>query len=345
MVKQYLATLVDGKDLSQQESSQLLRAMMEGELSAAQGGAVLTALRMKGETVNELAGLAMVMREKALRLPPIDSEAVDTCGTGGDGGRTFNISTAAAIVAAAAGVKVAKHGNRAVTGKSGSADVLEALGVDIQQNAEGAAEALKQKGICFLFAPLFHRAMKHVMPIRKELGFRTCFNLLGPLANPAGVKRQLVGVYDPALTEPVAKVLQLLNTEQAMVVAGMDGIDEISVTGETQVSELKNGKVTTYRITPEKLGLNRSNLSDLAGGDAKRNAQIIKEVFQGSAGPQRDVIVANAGAVISIAGLANGMEEGIQLAGKAIDSGEALAKLKDMRGFQEQFQEEISHVS
>ncbi|SDW59177.1 anthranilate phosphoribosyltransferase [Marininema mesophilum] len=345
MIQQYLATLVDGNNLTQDESSQLMRAMMDGEISPAQAGAVLTTLRMKGETVNELAGLAKVMREKALRLPSMDPAAVDICGTGGDGGRTFNISTAAAIVAAATGVKVAKHGNRAVSSKSGSADVLEALGVDIQQDENTATRALKEQGICFLFAPLFHQAMKNVMPIRRELGFRTCFNLLGPLANPARVTRQLVGVYDSSLTEPVAKVLQLLGIERAMVVAGLDGIDEISVTGETQISELKDGQVKTYSITPEEMELNTTTLAQLSGGDAQQNAQIIHQVFLGEQGPKRDVILANAGAVITIAGHTATIQEGIRLAAEAIDSGMALAKLEQMKMPTLQQREEIHHVS
>ncbi|MFC4078083.1 anthranilate phosphoribosyltransferase [Salinithrix halophila] len=341
MIQQSLAKVVDGKDLTRRESRELMAAMMEGALSPAQAGAALTALRMKGETVGELTGLATAMREKATRLPAIPSEAVDTCGTGGDGGRTFNISTAAAIVAAGAGVKVAKHGNRAVSSKSGSADVLEALGVDIQQTADDAARALEKTGICFLFAPLFHQAMKHVMPTRKELGFRTCFNLLGPLANPAGVKRQLVGVYDPELTEPVAEVLLSLGSERVMVVSSLDGIDEISVTAETQISEVKDGTVHTRRVTPEELGLTRGTLEDLAGGDANVNARLIRRVLEGEPGPCRDVVLANAGAVIAIAGKALSLKEGIQLAAEAVDRGAASAKLKEMT----ESGKEVSYVS
>ncbi|PTX59909.1 anthranilate phosphoribosyltransferase [Melghirimyces profundicolus] len=341
MVQQSIAKLIERKDLSRRESETLMSAMMEGRLSSAQAAAALTALRMKGETVEELAGLASSMRSQALRFPRPLTDAVDTCGTGGDGGKTFNISTAAAIVAAAAGVPVAKHGNRAASGKSGSADVLEALGVGIQLTPEEAERALERTRICFLFAPLFHRAMKNVMPTRKELGFRTCFNLLGPLANPAGVKKQLVGVFDPTLTETLARVLLSLGAERAMVVAGLDGIDEITLTGETQISEVRDGSVRTYRITPEELGLQRVPLKALGGGDPSENAGIIRSVLQGEKGPRRDVVCANAGAVLTIAGHASCLQEGIHLVSEAIDDGRAEAKLKEMA----RSGKEVSHVS
>ncbi|MFD1395032.1 anthranilate phosphoribosyltransferase [Kroppenstedtia eburnea] len=342
MVERSLVKLMAKEDLNRSESERLMGAMMEGDLPPAQAAAVLTALRIKGETVEELAGLAASMRARARQLSAVPPEAVDTCGTGGDGGKTFNISTAAAIVAAAAGVPVAKHGNRAVSGKSGSADVLEALGVGIQLTPEEAEETLAETGICFLFAPLFHEAMKQVLPIRKELGFRTCFNLAGPLANPAGVRRQLVGVFDPGLTETLARVLLSLGTERAMVVSGLDGVDEITLTEETQISEVRDGNVHTYRITPEELGLKRCHPTALSGGDAVVNARIIRDIFQGKPGPCRDVVLANAGAVFTIAGRAGGLQEGIHLAGKTVDEGLALAKLEEMaagRG------KEVSHVS
>ncbi|GGA38699.1 anthranilate phosphoribosyltransferase [Kroppenstedtia guangzhouensis] len=342
MVERSLAKLMANEDLNRAESETLMGAMMEGKLPPAQVAAVLTALRIKGETVEELAGMAASMRARAQQLTAVPPEAVDTCGTGGDGGKTFNISTAAAIVAAAAGVPVAKHGNRAVSGKSGSADVLEALGVGIQLTLEEAEQTLAETGICFLFAPLFHQAMKQVMPIRKELGFRTCFNLAGPLANPAGVRRQLVGVFDPGLTETLARVLLSLGSERVMVVSGLDGVDEITLTGETQVSEIRDGKVHTYRITPEEVGLKRCHPTELSGGDAVVNARIIREIFQGKPGPRRDVVLANAGAVLTIAGLSGCLQEGIHLARETVDEGRAQAKLEEMaarRGA------EVSHVS
>lgn len=342
IVERSLEKLIMGKDLNREESETLMGAMMEGRLSTARAAAVLTALRMKGETVEELAGLAASMRAKALSLSAVPSGAVDTCGTGGDGGKTFNISTAAAIVAAAAGVPVAKHGNRAVSGKSGSADVLEALGVGIQLTPKEAQQALEKTGICFLYAPLFHQAMKKVMSTRKELGFRTCFNLVGPLVNPARVRRQLVGVFAPELTETLAHVLLSLGAERAMVVAGLDGVDEITLTGETRVSEVRDGQVKSYGITPEELGLERCPPEALAGGDAEVNARLLRGIFQGERGPCRDVVLANAGAVLNIAGVAGCLQEGIYLASETVDEGRALAKLEEMaaRGGKE-----VSHVS
>lgn len=338
LFKQSLAKILDGGNLEREEASALMGAMMEGTVPPAQIAAALTGLRIKGETVEELTGLAFAMRAKAEPFPQSASDAVDTCGTGGDGGKTFNISTAAAIVAAAAGVPVAKHGNRAVSSRSGSADVLEALGVPTQLSPEEAGKALQKQGICFLFAPLFHQAMKHVMPVRRELGFRTCFNLLGPLSNPAGVKRQLVGVYDPNLTQPVAEVLTRLGSERVLVVAGLEGIDEISVAGETRISESRDGTIRTFYLTPEELGLSRHPLSALAGGDAEQNAAIIRGVFRGEPGAPRDVVVANAGAVLYLAGHAASLGEGVEIAAAVIDRGAAEAKLQEMRGV-------FSHVS
>ncbi|WP_107725454.1 anthranilate phosphoribosyltransferase [Desmospora activa] len=337
-LKQSLGKIVTGGNLEQEEAEVLMNGMMTGKVPTTQIAAALTALRMKGETVEELTGFAAVMRAHAVKLPQAVPAAVDTCGTGGDGGKTFNISTAAAIVAAAAGVTVAKHGNRAVSSRSGSADVLEALGVPVQLSPAEAAEVLEKQGICFLFAPLFHQAIKHVMPTRRELGFRTCFNLLGPLSNPAGVKRQLVGVYDPSLTETVAEVLMRLGAEHVMVVAGLEGIDEISVSGETRISEAKDGNIHTIDITPEELGLKRHALSELAGGDAAVNAAIIRRVLKGELGAPRDVVLANAGAVIVLAGGASSLREGVERAATAIDHGKAEEKLAEMA-------EVMTHVS
>lgn len=330
MIQEYLAKVVRGEDLTETEAMKAMAAMMEGRSSSVQTAAFLTALRMKGETVEELTGLATMMRKKALPVSLPLSGAVDTCGTGGDGGRTFNISTAAAIVAAAAGVPVAKHGNRAASSRSGSADVLEALGVPIQLSPAAANAFLKKLNICFLFAPLFHQGMKAVMPTRRELGYRTCFNLLGPLVHPGKVRYQLVGVFDPALTEKIAQVLLALGTKRALVVAGLDGIDEISPASATQVSEVKDGKVSTYQIYPEDLGISRSSLAAIAGGDAQENAKIIRQIFAGERGPRRDVVVMNAGAVLYLAGKAPTLSEGVILAAETIDRGAAEAKLKAM---------------
>ncbi|MFS8513355.1 MAG: anthranilate phosphoribosyltransferase [Planifilum fulgidum] len=341
MIRECLSKLVQGEDLTREEARQLMIRMMEGELSPSQMAGVLTALRIKGETVEELTGLAEGMRSKAtsvfLRVPG----AVDTCGTGGDGGRTFNISTGAAIVAAAAGIPVAKHGNRAVSGRSGSADVLEALGIRIQMSPKEAEKALDRLGICFMFAPLFHPAMKQVMPTRKELGFRTCFNLLGPLVNPAGVKRQLMGVFDPSLTETAARVLETLGAERVLVVAGLDGIDEISVCAPTRISEVRGGKVETYTVTPEELGVGPAAPEAVSGGDARTNARILREVFRGEKGPCRDVILVNAGAVLYVAGRTKSIAEGVRAAADVVDSGRAEKKLEEMI----RYSREVSHVS
>lgn len=333
MIRDCLAKLVQGDHLTREEAYRLMKRMMEGAVSPPQMAGLLTALRMKGETVAELTGLAEGMRDQmttvSLRVPG----AVDTCGTGGDGGKTFNISTGAAIVAAAAGVPVAKHGNRAVSGRSGSADVLEVLGIRIQVSPEEAKMALEQVGICFLFAPLFHRGMKRVMPTRRELGFRTCFNLLGPLVNPAGVKRQLMGVFDPALTETAARVLLALGAERALVVSGLDGIDEISISGPTRVSEVKEGQVITYTVTPEQLGMEPAPPEAVSGGDPRTNARMLRQILRGEQGPRRDVVLINAGAVLYLAGRAKSMAEGVRRAADAVDSGKAADKLAEMIRF------------
>lgn len=328
-----LRRVVDGEHLSRAEAAFVMEQFMEGNATPSQMGAFLTALRMKGETVEEITGFAETMRRKVLPVKHPFATAVDTCGTGGDGGKTFNVSTATSILAAGMGVPVAKHGNRSVSSKSGSADVLEALGFSGQMSAEEAQAALAEIGICFMFAPLFHQSMRHVMPTRKELGIRTCFNMLGPLTNPAGVKRQLVGVFSQSLTELFASVLKELGAERALVVASDDGLDEISVSAPTQVSELKDGQVTTYNITPETLGLNFHPLSAVEGGDATHNAAIIRNIFAGEKGAPRDIVVANTGAVLYLADIANNLPEGVRLAAKALDEGAAEAKLNEMVAF------------
>lgn len=341
MMQEMLKKVVEGHDLTRLEAQAVMNMMMEGKATPSQMASLLTSLRIKGETVEELIGFAEGMRSHAVQVQHDHPYAVDTCGTGGDGGKTFNISTASAFVAAAAGVPVAKHGNRAVSSKSGSADVLEELGMDIQLNAKEAQHLLFQTGLCFLFAPLFHQAMKHVMPTRTELGFRTCFNLLGPLANPAGVKIQLMGVYNPALTENVAHVLQALGVERALVVSGLDGLDEITVTAPTRISEVQAGQVKTYEVTPEELGVSPSSLDKIAGGDAKVNATLIRAILNGEKGAPRDVVLLNAGAVLYVADQVCSIRDGVKLAAKLIDSGKAKAKLEEVV----RYSQEVRYVS
>jgi anthranilate phosphoribosyltransferase len=305
--------------------------IMDGKATAAQIGAFLAALRLKGEQVEEIIGFAQAMRERAVRVPLQADGLIDTCGTGGDGSNTFNISTAAAIVAASGGVKVAKHGNRAVSSKSGSADVLEALGIPITMSPEGAAACLRIANLCFLFAPLYHQAMVHAAGPRRELAVRTVFNLLGPLTNPAGAKRQLMGVYDAALLPTVAEVLRELGVERALVVAGEDGLDELTVTGASRVAELRDGTVTTYEITPEQFGLKRHPLEELRGGDAHFNASIIREVFAGKRNAARDIVLLNAGAILYLADRVESIGAGVIRAAELIDHGEVQRKLVQIR--------------
>ncbi|MBI5467494.1 MAG: anthranilate phosphoribosyltransferase, partial [Deltaproteobacteria bacterium] len=299
--------------------------------SPAQIGSFITALRMKGETVAEITGAARVMREKATRIEAPGDNVVDTCGTGGDESMTFNISTAAAFVASGAGVTVAKHGNRSVSSKCGSADVLKSLGVNIEAEVSRVEECIREAGIGFLFAPLLHGAMKYAAPVRRELGIRSIFNILGPLTNPAGAKRQLLGVYDPALTDILAMVLFNLGSVHAFIVRGEDGLDEITLTGETRVTELKDGSVRTYHIKPEDFGFERCSPADLKGGDPEVNAGIILGVLGGGKGPARDIVLLNSAAAIVAGGKAGRIEEGIALAHGSIDSGEALGKLEKLK--------------
>ncbi|MBS7529081.1 anthranilate phosphoribosyltransferase [Hazenella sp. IB182353] len=330
MIQTTLQKIIAGTDLSRSEARDLMDQMMTGTFTTAQIAALLTALRMKGEAVSELVGFAQSMRTHALRVHHDYPMAVDTCGTGGDGGKTFNISTASAFVAAAAGVPVAKHGNRAISSKSGSADVLEALGMNIQLNADEAQALLRHTGLCFLFAPLFHQSMRHVMPTRKEMGIRTCFNLLGPMVNPAGVNTQLLGVYDIALTEQVALVLRELGVDRAIVVAGYDGLDEISISAPTRISEVKEGKVFSYDITPEQFGIDRTPVAAIEGGSAEVNARIIRKIVNNEKGAMQDVVVLNAAATIYVAGHANDLAQGVKMAREAIHSGKAKQKLTDV---------------
>ena len=330
MIKNAIAKLVQKQDLTFEESYFAMRQIMNGEADQAQIAGFLVGLRMKGETTHEIAGCAKAMIEKSLKIDFEDDNLIDTCGTGGDEVGTFNISTASAIVASAAGVKVAKHGNRAVSSKCGSADVLRELGVNIELTPEQAKICLEEIGFAFIFAPLYHTSIKYAAPVRQSLGIRTIFNILGPLTNPAGAKRQLLGVFSENLTEKIANVLKELGSKHALVVHGAGGIDEISISGHTKISELKNGAVKTYEIFPENFGLKRWDINLILGGDAKTNAQIIKQVLEGETGPQRDVVLLNSGAAIYVSGLAGSISEGIEMAKEAIDSGKAKRKLEEL---------------
>jgi anthranilate phosphoribosyltransferase len=330
MIKEAIAKLIAATDLTEAEMTGVMNEIMTGGASPAQIGSLLTALRIKGETVEEITGAARVMREKATKVDAPEG-VVDTCGTGGDGSMTFNISTAAAFVAAGSGLKVAKHGNRSVSSKSGSADVLRALGVNIEAEVSRVEECIKEAGIGFLFAPMLHGAMKYAAPVRREIGIRSIFNILGPLTNPAGARRQVIGVYDPLLTDALAKVLNNLGSERAFIVRGEDGLDEITLADETRVTELNAGSIRTYHVKPEDFGFNRCSPQDLLGGGPDENAGIIMGVLEGKKGPARDIVLLNAAAAITAGGLASKIEEGIAIAHGAIDSGEALAKLERLK--------------
>ena len=323
------------ENLSLDESAGAMAAMMSGEATPAQISALLVGLTMKGERPAEIAGLARTMRANAVRLSKSYADVFDTCGTGGDRSGTFNISSAAALVVASAGVRVAKHGNRSVSSQCGSADVYEALGVNIGASPAAVEKCLDEAGIAFFFAPTFHPSMKHATPVRRELGVRTAFNLLGPLSNPAGARRQLVGVPQPELTDLMARALVLLGSERAWVVHGADGIDEMSTTGHTKVSECRNGTVSTFYVHPSDFGLAKAAPADLRGGDAAANAAIIRGVLSGERGPRRDVVLLNAGAGLFIAGKSASVRDGIARAAEAIDSGAAAKTLAAMA--------EISH--
>lgn len=330
-MQQALARVVGGESLRREEAAAIMEIIMSGEATSAQIAALVTALRMKGETVDEITGFAEVMRAKASRVATEQEGLLDTCGTGGSGIHKFNISTASAIIAAAAGIRVAKHGNRAMSGKAGSADVLEALGVNITLTAEQAARCLDAIGICFMFAQLYHPSLRHAAGPRKELGIRSIFNMLGPLTNPAGADRQLLGIYERSRTETVAGVLQQLGLKRAMIVSSHDGLDEISLSAPSQISELKEGAIRTYDITPEELGLGRCSLNDVMGGDAAENASIIHRVFSGKErGAYRDIIAANAGACIYVGGAASSLVEGVQRAQMIMEQGAAQRKLEQL---------------
>ncbi len=324
--KSLIAYVADGKPLSQAAAEQAFEIIMSGEATPSQMGAFLMALRVRGETVDEIAGAAKVMRAKALHVKAPEG-AIDTCGTGGDARGTYNISTGAALVVAACGVPVAKHGNRALSSKSGSADVLAALGVNIDADMKLVENSLAAHNIGFLMAPRHHAAMRHVGPTRVELGTRTIFNLLGPLSNPAGTTRQLIGVFHRQWIEPMAKVLAQLGSERAWVVHGSDGLDEITTTGATYVAELRDGKVSSFEVTPEDAGLKRADPSDLKGGDPRVNAAAVIDMLSGRVGPYRDIVLLNAAAALVVAGKADDLKAGVAQAAEAIASGKAQATL------------------
>jgi anthranilate phosphoribosyltransferase len=328
MIKEAIAKVVANEDLRESEMMQAMEEVMEGKATPAQIAALITALGMKGETIEEVTGAARIMRQKATRIDARSAIIVDTCGTGGDGMNTFNISTTTAFVVAAAGITVAKHGNRAVSSGCGSADVLEALGVNITPGPEIVEECIQQIGIGFLFAPRLHGAMKYALGPRREIGVRTIFNMLGPLTNPAGATSQLLGVYDRRLTEMVANVLKNLGTKRAFVVHGLDGLDEATVTGETRVSELKDGLITTYNINPIDVLGETYRGEELVGGDASINAQITKDVLAGKDGACRKVVLLNAALAIMAGEKAENIREGIAIAEECIDNGAAIKKLQ-----------------
>jgi len=342
MLKEAIYKVVTRQDLSEGEMTRAMEIIMTGEATEAQIGAFITGLRMKGETVTEITAAAQVMRDKATRIPVGDSlvdldrdeinvdreTVVDTCGTGGDATHTFNVSTTTAFVVAGAGLKVAKHGNRAVSSRCGSADVIEALGINLALSPEQVAWCILEVGIGFLFAPQLHGAMRYAIGPRREIGIRTIFNILGPLTNPAGANVQVLGVYDASLTEPLAQVLGRLGSRSAFVVFGEGSFDEISIVGPTRVSQLQDGMVRTYDITPEDFGLQRATLEDIKGGDVFENARIVRHVLEGHGGPKEDMVALNAAAVVIAAGLCPDFPRGIALARESIRSGKALGKLE-----------------
>ena len=328
---QILNQVINGQDLNFEVMQGIMHQVMSGELTPAQISALLIALRIKGETVDEIAAAASVMRELSIKVNVEQSRhLIDTCGTGGDGIQTFNVSTTSAFVAAAAGAKVAKHGGRSVSSVCGSADVLESLGVNVSQTPEQVANCINKIGLGFMFAPNHHSAMKHAAPVRRELGVRTMFNLLGPLTNPAHAKNQLLGVFSASLTGKLAHVLKQLGSEHVMVVCGADGMDEISFTGDTFVAELKNGSVQEYVVNPKHFGLDLHDLTSIKVSDAQQSKAMIMDVLSGKAGAARDIVLLNAGAAIYVAGLAPSLLDGIATAAEMLDSGKALHKLQEL---------------
>ncbi|MCL0052629.1 anthranilate phosphoribosyltransferase [Peptococcaceae bacterium] len=335
MLSQLLNKVVEGEDLTAEEAAGVMSDIMSGKLTEAQAAALLVALIMKGESVEEIASFAKVMRENAVKVKSKHESLVDTCGTGGDGKNTFNISTAAAIVMAASGAKVAKHGNRSVSSKCGSADVLEELGVVLDLTPEQMGKCLDEVGICFLFAPKLHPAMKHVVPVRKQIGIRTVFNILGPLTNPAGAQYQVLGVYSEKLVEKMAEVLAKLGAKRAFVLFGAGGLDEISPVGEAKVCEVRDGEVVKeFTVDPLKLGVERCSVEDLAGGDVRENAEIIRKVLSGGErSAKRNAVLINAALGLVCVGIVDDMKSGMEVAAQSIDSGAAMKKLNELVEF------------
>lgn len=330
MLTKTIEKIINREDLSEQEAYDAMDFIMSGKSTDSQIGAFLAALRMKGENASEITGFARAMKDKAIPVELNSNYVIDTCGTGGDGGRTFNVSTAVAIIAAAGGVKVAKHGNRAVSGKSGSADVLEKLGYNINLTPEEVKKNIEEKNMGFIFAQKYHAAMKNAAGPRKELGMRTVFNILGPLTNPAQVKGQVLGVYDKKLTHIVAQVLSNLGCERAMVVCSEDGLDEITVTSKTYVSELNNSEIHDYLLNPEDFEISISSIQDIRGGSAEENAEIIKQILKGIKGSKRDIVVINSAAALYVGKACETMKDGIKMAQNIIDSGAAYRKLQEL---------------
>ncbi|MGB5875255.1 MAG: anthranilate phosphoribosyltransferase [Bacteroidota bacterium] len=334
MMKQYIEKCFEGNSLTVEEAAAALELIMTGQASEAQIAGLLVAMRAKGETVDELVGFARTMREKSVKVSVEDPDAIDMCGTGGDGLGTFNISTVSALVAAGAGVTVAKHGNRSVSSKSGSADLLKALGVNVSLPPERAGECIRRLGIGFLFAPLFHPAMKHAAKPRQELGIRTIFNMVGPITNPAGVRKQLLGVYHKSVSELLAGALQKLGSERAAVVHSNDGMDEVTISGETSVCEVRGSEpLRSYSVHPAQFGLELKPLSAVGGGDAEENAGITMKILQGEKSPSRDVVVANAAFGIYVSGKTSELREASAMASESIDSGRALSVLNNLIEF------------
>jgi len=334
MIKDSIKKVVEGHNLTRQEAAQTMDTIMKGEATTSQIAAFITALSIKGETIEEITGCAEKMREHAANIYPHQKDLVDTCGTGGDKSGTINISTISALVVAGAGIPVAKHGNRSVSSKCGSADLLEALGVRVDLEPKKVEECINQVGLGFIFAPKFHSAMKYAMPARKETGIRTVFNILGPLTNPAHATAQVLGVFSPDLTETMAKVLKNLGIKHALVVHGKDGLDEITVSDKTKVSELKDGKIKTYEIKPGNFGIKKSKLAEIIGGSANENAKIALEILKNEEkGAKRNIVLMNAAAAIYVAGKAKDLKEGLKLAAESIDSGKAFNKLEELVEF------------
>lgn len=325
-----IAAVVEHRDIPGADMQEVMRSIMTGQATPAQIGGFLIGLRMKGETVDEIAAAARVMRELATRVEIDVPHLVDTCGTGGDGASTFNISTASAIVTAAAGARVAKHGNRSVSSSSGSADVLEAAGVRLDLNPQQVAACIEQVGVGFLFAPAHHSAMKHAIAPRREMRVRTLFNLLGPLTNPAGAPNQVLGVFSPLLVEPLARVLKQLGSEHVLVVHAEDGLDEISIAGPTRVAELKDGEITVYMIAPGDFGMQPAALESITVGDAQASLAMIRAVFAGEPGPASDIVALNAGAALYAAGVADSLRAGVRLAAETIREGRAARTLDEL---------------